>query len=63
MAASTAKPQLRTDVKQPNRTTYTITNKTEDRTFDCNAAAVAELCDVVATLLDDLAALGLVDVA
>lgn len=63
MAASSAKAQLRTDVKQPGRTTFTITNQTEDRTFDANTAADAEIADVLATLIEDLAALGLVDVA
>lgn len=29
-------------------------NKTVDRTYDCDAAVVAELCDVVMTLIDDI---------
>lgn len=57
-----ANKQLRTDVSQPGRTTYTIQNKTADRDMDCNAAADAEIADVLATLIADLAALGLVDV-
>ena len=37
--------------------TYTIDNDTPDRAFDADTVAVAELADVVATLIADLAAL------
>lgn len=36
---------------------YVITNEQSDRTFDANTVAVAELADVVATLIKDLAEL------
>lgn len=37
--------------------TYTIDNDSADRAFDADTVAVAELADVVATLIADLAAL------
>jgi len=40
--------------------TYTITNASTDRTFDCDTVLVAELADVVATLISDLNDIGLV---
>lgn len=43
--------------------TYTITNDVTDRTFDANANSTLELADVVATLLKDLAAMGLLTTA
>jgi hypothetical protein len=36
-------------------TTYTVTNPTSDRTYDADTVAVAELADIVATILQDLA--------
>ena len=39
---------------------YTITNWTEDHAMDCNAAADAEICDVLATLMTDLIAQGII---
>ena len=36
--------------------TYTITNDTTDRTYDANATNTAELADVLATLIRDIAA-------
>ncbi len=39
---------------------YTITNITADRTMDCNAAADAEIADVLATLIQDLRDKGIV---
>lgn len=43
---------------------WTITNDVTDRTFDANAGSVLELADVVATLIRDLAATGIIgDVA
>ncbi len=38
---------------------YTPTNVTPDRSFDCDAVAVAELADVVATMIVDLQTYGL----
>lgn len=38
----------------PGVAAYTVTNYTEDRTFDANTAADAELSDVLATLIADL---------
>ena len=35
---------------------FAPTNKTIDRGWDCDTALVAELCDVVATLADDIEA-------
>jgi hypothetical protein len=40
--------------------TYTPTNVTTDRAFDCDTVAVAELADVVATLIQDLQALKII---
>jgi hypothetical protein len=54
--------QLRTDVSQPARETYTITNATESRTINADSASNDQLSDILVTLLADLAALGLVDV-
>jgi len=39
---------------------WTITNDQTDRTFDADTVAVAELADVVATLITDLAATGII---
>lgn len=39
--------------------TYNVTNELVDRTYDANACAVEELCDVVGTLINDLIAIGL----
>ena len=39
---------------------YTVTNLTADRTYDANATTVAELADVLGTLIGDLRLLGLV---
>lgn len=39
-----------------NGETYTPTNDSTDRAFDANTVAIAELADVVATLIRDLAA-------
>jgi len=38
---------------------YTPTNVSTDRSFDCDTVAVAELADVVATLIEDLQSYGL----
>lgn len=43
--------------------TYTITNLSADRTFDANACADLEICDVLGTLITDLASIGLLVVA
>lgn len=49
-------------VSPPSSTgTYTPTNVTTDRAFDADTVAVAELADVVGTLIADLQALGLLD--
>lgn len=42
------------------RATYSATNVTTDRSYDADTVAVAELADVVGTLIADLRALGLV---
>jgi hypothetical protein len=63
MAASGVKKQIRTDVPQPGRPTYTVANRTEDRAFDADTAVVAETNDVLATLIADLAAQGLIDIS
>lgn len=44
----------------PATATYTATNVTTDRTFDADTVAVAELADVVGTLIADLRARGVV---
>jgi hypothetical protein len=41
--------------------TYTITNVTPDRSCDADTVAVAELADVVGTLIADLRLQGLVN--
>jgi len=40
--------------------TYTETNVTTDRAFDADTVAIAELADVVGTLIGDLRAKGIV---
>lgn len=40
--------------------TFTITNFTEDLAMDCNAAADAELADVLATLIQELKRQGII---
>lgn len=40
--------------------TYTVTNLTTDRTYDADTVAVAELADIVGTLIADLRAQGIV---
>lgn len=40
---------------------YTVTNATEDRAYDADTVAVAELADVVATLIDDLQTKGVIE--
>jgi hypothetical protein len=40
--------------------TYTVTNGTTDRTYDADATTVNELADVVATLIADLKATGII---
>lgn len=39
-------------------TPFVVTNATVDRTFDANATTTAELADIVATLISDLRAKG-----
>lgn len=41
--------------------TYSVTNLTTDRTYDANATTVAELADVLGTLINDLRNIGLVN--
>jgi len=41
--------------------TYTPTNVTTDRAYDADTVLVAELADVVGTLIADLQAIGLID--
>ncbi len=38
---------------------YTVTNATPDKTYDANATSTAELADVLATLINDLISVGL----
>lgn len=45
----------------PTNQTYTETNVSTDRAFDANTVVIAELADVVGTLIGDLRAKGLVD--
>lgn len=33
---------------------YTVTNLTETRSLDCDTATLAQLCDVVGTLINDM---------
>lgn len=40
-------------------TGYAITNKTSDKTLDCNATSIDELADVLGTLIDDLKTYGI----
>jgi hypothetical protein len=39
---------------------FVITNYTEDLAMDCNTAADAEICDVLATLIRELIKRGLI---
>jgi len=39
--------------------TYTVANELEDRDYDANTVAVAELADIVGTMINDLIAIGL----
>ena len=43
----------------PGVFTYTVSNETEDRTFDANATSTDELADVPGTLINDLASRGI----
>lgn len=38
---------------------YTVSNLNADRAFDCDTVAIAELADVVGTIIDDLISMGL----
>lgn len=49
------------EVFQGSGQTYTPTNVTTDRVYDANSTTVAELADVLGTLIADLQGLGLVD--
>lgn len=40
---------------------FTITNFAEDLAMDCNAAADAEICDVLATLIQELNRKGIIE--
>ena len=40
-------------------TPYTVTNGTADRTYDADTVVVAELADIVYTLIQDLKTLGI----
>ena len=42
------------------RGTYKVTNLVRDRTYNANATTVAELADVLGTLIEDLSLAGLV---
>jgi hypothetical protein len=42
---------------------YTVTNEAVDRTFDADTVAIAELADVVGTLINDLALAGIITTA
>lgn len=48
---------------KPQNVTYTITNDTLDRTFDADTATLTDVSDVLATLIRDLAAAGIIRVA
>jgi hypothetical protein len=39
---------------------YTVSNRTPDRTYDCNATTVDELADVLGSLIVDLQSRGLI---
>ena len=39
---------------------YSITNWTEDHALNCDTAAAAEICDVLATLISDLINQGII---
>jgi len=40
---------------------FTITNLTQDLAMDCNAAADAEICDVLGTLIRELIRKGIIN--
>jgi hypothetical protein len=41
--------------------TFAVTNLTEDFAMDCNAAADAEICDVLGTLIRELIRKGVIN--
>lgn len=45
---------------KPQNVTYTITNDTTDRVFDADTAVLTEVSDVLATLIRDLQAAGII---
>ncbi len=49
-------PQNNRDIQSP---TYTISNLSEDRTYDANSTSTAELADILGTLISDLADQGI----
>lgn len=59
--SSEAHTEAKTLIEALPAGTYTPTNVTADRAFDANAVVVAELADVVGTLIADLQAAGILD--
>lgn len=59
----TATPAIAIALLPATPAEYTITNETLSRTFDADTVDVAGLADVVATLIADLEASGLVTIA
>ena len=57
--------ELKTEKTLPATGAYTVTNKTADRTHDCNAAFAEAgfflLADVLGTLIDDLKTKGILE--
>lgn len=45
---------------KPQNVTYVVTNDTTDRTFDADTATLTDVSDVLATLIRDLAAAGII---
>ena len=49
---------LEDNISASNQDKYTITNFTEDRTYNANSTSTAELADILGTLIRDLKRLG-----
>jgi hypothetical protein len=55
--------RVRTDVPNSEQAggAYAVTNHTDDRTYDADTAADAELADVLGSVISDLIAMGILE--
>ena len=49
---------VKDNIEIPTANTFTVTNLTTDRTYNANSTTVAELADILGTLIRDLKELG-----